>query len=93
MLLPIAHWLKNALPLLICSASKAKNICPHIINDANAWLSTRHKKIEIRADHGNAKFAQTISESKRSKPSPKRSQRKEMCADQSPLLTRKLTRP
>ena len=49
------------------------------------------QEIEFRVDHGNVKFAQTRSESKCSKPSPKLSQPKEMSAEQSSLLTRKLT--
>ena len=56
------HWFKkNIFPLKsTATASKAKNIFSYIQNNANAWMSIGHKEIEVRADHGNAKFIQTV---------------------------------
>ena len=90
---PFHLFSKIVLPPLISYALKAKNTCSCIIQNINAWLSIWHKEIEFRADHGNVKFAQTRSEAKRSKPSPTRSQPKEMRPKQSSLLARKLSRP
>ena len=52
-----------------------------------------HKEIEVRAGQGNVKFIQTRTESKLSKLSPTRSQPNKMRAEQSSLLSWKLTRP
>ena len=67
---------KKSLPPLTSPASKAKNICSYIKNNANAGPSIRLKEIGFWANHGNVKFTRTRPESKCSKPNPTRSQPK-----------------